>query len=82
MNSTHTDACRCTIHEHSSEHCAEETNLIKEFGNRNFETSVGWLTASADERDDYCLVFALFSMPIAYAVRVLCYAYETRKVLR
>ena len=37
-----------------------ETNLINEFGNRNLETSVGWLGASPDERDEYCLVFALF----------------------
>lgn len=39
---------------------AEETHLIEEFGNRNFETGEGWQAASPEERQEYCLVFALF----------------------
>ena len=48
-----------------------ETNLISEFGNRNLETSVGWLGSSPDEREEFCLVFALFGTQLNSYINII-----------
>ena len=62
--------CLQVSHECCPFRCVVETNLINEFGNRNLETSVGWLGASPDERDEYCLVTALFGTQLLYYISV------------